>query len=350
MALLWMDSFDISSSTADIAARYASSSHPEIMSTTTGRTGNCIKPGNAVGFFVPITLTQTVSAMTTCIFGIAVKHALTSGTKTLLRLIDSATVQVELRCATDGTVTLYNGSGSLITTLTNKLSNSSFNYIEASVTIGATGSYNILFNGTSDKSGTGNTKNSSNSTIDRVTIGVCDNSGSNDFFYLDDYYICNTAGSAPWNTFLSGGNPNTLPMIGTRTIISSGASSTWTAFPSGANYNCVNQLTQDGDTTYVYTSTIGNYDVYGLSTVALTGNPILGVQTTLLTKLDAAGSYSLCSEWRSGGTVYDGTSFTENGTSSYTPHTEIKMTDPNTSAQWTISGLNALQVGVKLVG
>lgn len=349
MALLWIDSFDDRTSNANFIAKYDASSAVSL-SSVGGRTGNAVQVGTSYG--TPYFLTKNLNNIATVFVGIAClpSTATPSAISKILEGLDGATSQWYVAIDTAGDIGVYRGDGTNIANTTggSKLSTTLYNYIELKITTDNSAAvYQVLLNGTSILSGSGvNLRNGTHNYITAFKIRSITQSGST--MKYDDYYICDDSGSSPWNTYLSGANPNTLPKIGCKVPSGAGNSTQWTP-DTGSNYARVSESNPDGDTSYVADTTVGDIDLYALPSSGLTTNPILGVMTTLWTKLDAAGSRGICVEYRSGGTNYDGSTITETVTTGYTPHSEIKMLDPATSAQWTRSNLDALQVGIKVI-
>lgn len=122
-----------------------------------------------------------------------------------------------------------------------------------------------------------------------------------------------------------------------------GASTGLSQSAAGSNYDKVNEATPDGDTTYVYGDTEGQYDTYAMADLPAGSWTVHAVQTVMHAKKSDSGTRFFRPVLRSDGTDYVGTSVAV--AESYVAYTEIFEADPATSDPWTDSAVNALQVG-----
>ena len=113
---------------------------------------------------------------------------------------------------------------------------------------------------------------------------------------------------------------------------------------SGANYTTVDELPYS-TTDYVQDTTSGHRDTYTFSDVGST-TTIFGVQNSIIAKKTDVSSISLKPAVKSGATVYYGT--TTALTTADSIIRNIHIVDPNTSAAWTQSGVNALEAGFEV--
>ena len=125
----------------------------------------------------------------------------------------------------------------------------------------------------------------------------------------------------------------TYPLYGTATVTITNASN-------------VGEAAQDGDTTYVYDSTSGHEDLYDLDNLTTTPTTIIAVQSRMFAKKSDSGTRNGQIRVKSGATEVGGTD-TVLGTN-YGWLNKVDTVDPNTSAAWTASAVNALQVGPKV--
>lgn len=98
---------------------------------------------------------------------------------------------------------------------------------------------------------------------------------------------------------------------------------------------------------YVASTTTNNADLYNIADLSVITDNIVGVQLGGAGCLDVAGTENLLLSCNSNGTGDDGSAFPLTGTSVLV-YNRILETDPNTSAAWTISAVNALTAGVKV--
>lgn len=187
---------------------------------------------------------------------------------------------------------------------------------------------------------TGNTDNQSTGVVDAVRfVGLPD---SNTTMYADDFYLLDSVDAtatqgAPFNNFLGD--------VRVYTLSPSGAGTDTQMTPSsGANYTCVDEKPYSA-ADYVQGSA-GQRDTYATEDLAGAG-AVLAVQAVAIAKKTDAGALSAKTAIRSGGAVYAGTA-TALGTSD-AALTTIHGTNPATSAAWTVSGVNAAEVGAEVV-
>jgi hypothetical protein len=247
-----------------------------------------------------------------------------------------ATTHLSLGMTNNG-IYLYRGAlATLIGQYNFGVTTNIFYNFEISATINdTTGNVVVRMNGITVISYTGDTKNAgTNSTIDAFGLGA--NGGMTAI--IDDLYICDDSGAAPYNTFLGD--------VRVQTLVPNGAGSSTQFTPStGANYTTVDELPYSS-TDYVYSNTSGQRDTYTVSD--LTGTPtIYAVQNNVVAKRSDAGAISLRPAIKSGASVYYGTTVAL-GTSDGTL-TDLRTLDPNTSSTWTVSGVNALESGFEVV-
>lgn len=123
----------------------------------------------------------------------------------------------------------------------------------------------------------------------------------------------------------------------------------WTQYPgSGLNYDKVDEVTSDGDSTYIKTNVVNNIDLFQLSNPTPSGD-ITQIKVCILTKLDD-GTYSntIRIVIKTGGTIYESPDIATNATA-YTDKNYTWTNNPNTGITWTWNDINNLQAGVKFI-
>lgn len=161
--------------------------------------------------------------------------------------------------------------------------------------------------------------------------------------YYDDIWLADTAGGDV-SDFIGDAHVETLFPNG------EGTHSDWTPNAGTVHYNRVNERTgtyPDGDTTYLKALTAGLIDTWQYDDLSITSGTVYGVQTNLYARKDDSNLRQLIPQIVSGGTTYDG-STTQTLASGYVDSTEIFEEDPDTSAPWTVPGVNAAEFGVKV--
>jgi hypothetical protein len=234
-----------------------------------------------------------------------------------------------------------------------------WNYFEIYVlapssTTGAPGAFDVHVNGTSVVSSSNadtlyptplpDGSFLSVTTYDGFQVRVPPTSGVNEpGVILDDFYLCDTttgAGTYPMNTFTGDVTVKTLyPNANYGTP-------QWTPL-SGTNWQEVSETLFDGDTTYNSATSAGAVDLFSFQQLPTTVASVLGVQLTgAYRKLDASAQV-VQQRFVSGPTTTPGNNI---GPSvSYAFYTDLTVLDPNTSATWTVAGVNAMAGGYKLI-
>jgi hypothetical protein len=141
------------------------------------------------------------------------------------------------------------------------------------------------------------------------------------------------------------------------------STSTYASFPvaspttsSGNGYVCswtlaitsnaalVNEAQQDSATSYVYSSNVGDTDLYNIAPIGVTPASTVAVTTRAFVIKSDAGSRSGKVLLKSGGTTVDSGSATLSTTWAQMYRTDT--VDPATGTAWTAVGVNAAQIGV----
>jgi hypothetical protein len=246
--------------------------------------------------------------------------------------------------AGDGSLALYRGNGTTLIASSSpgQVLVGTWKYIEISATISDTiGICTVRADGLVVISFTGDTRNGGTATtFDTVTIqaaalGV--GSGSN--YLWDDVYLCDDTGSAPYNNFLGDVRVYSLSPTG------AGASTQWTP-DTGSNFSRVNEIPYSS-VNYVQSNTSGQRDTYAVTDLPAGGvTTIYGVQNNIIAKRTDAGAVAVKPTLKSSATIAYGTSTLL--PTSDTVVTDVRTTDPATSATWTVNGVNNLEVGMEV--
>jgi len=349
MTLLHFDGFDSYNNGNDLATRWgAVAADSEFIFGTVGRTGVglCLGTQDDWG-----KLTATMTAGNVFFIGFAWQSTTnfpnfpTNGK--IFTLWDAGVEQCGV--SINGTKQLQfnragtpvGGAGATI------LSPDKWYYIEIKFTISnSTGANDciIRINGVNDLVlGTGlDIQNTANSSADVFAIGL-NQSNQIAFVFWDDLYVCDDAGSAPYNTFLGDCRVDTIRPNGNGTtsdFLGSDADST-------DNYLHVDEVLPDGDTSYVESLTVGHIDLYTLESLPVTPGTIFGVQAVAIAKKDDAGARTGNHVLRTGATNYTGTAFAPS-IGSYLGFESIWEENPNTAVPWVNADITGLEAGIKV--
>lgn len=329
MALLFMDGFD----TADYATKWI---YPggNLASSTTTRfgTGRSIAFGGAS---TSGTLQKSFTAVSQIFAGIAVSST-SYGNGHFLRLFgdSGATQHLGLQFVNATTLGLFRGSTQIATATVPNMAGGAWLYVEIMGTLSDTvGTCKVRVDGTEVINFSGDTKNAgTNSTIDAVILGSWTG------HTVDDFYICDSSGGAPYNTFL--GDVRVVTLSPT-----AAGSSTQLTPDTGSNYARVNEIPYSASN-YVSGSTPGLRDTYTIGDLPAGVATVHAVQHNIIAKRTSTGAIAVKPAIKSGASVYYGT--TTSMTTSDVTISDLRITDPNTAAAWTVSGVNALESGLEI--
>jgi len=166
-------------------------------------------------------------------------------------------------------------------------------------------------------------------------------SGTSSVHY-DDAYLNDDSGSAPDNTFM-GEAFVVEPSIPT----ANGNSSQWVGSDGNSidNYLLVDD-TGNADTDYVNSGNLNDVDTYGMGDLTNSAGTVIAITHYFVARKDDVATRKVASVLRTVSTNYVGSDKTM--TSIYTPYYESRLTNPNTSARFTISEVNGLEMGQKV--
>lgn len=126
-----------------------------------------------------------------------------------------------------------------------------------------------------------------------------------------------------------------------------GTLSDFTPVGSAANYSAVNESPQNGDTSYVLSSTIGQHDSYVLSDLP-TNSILMAVSYYSVSKKTDTGTRRYKPLYRIGSTNYLGTEFPTIPSAAYGFFFDNRPNSPATSIPWTAAEVNGMEVGREL--
>jgi len=262
---------------------------------------------------------------------------LTGSDGTLGGFFDEATVGIVWMRPDSNGIQIYRGSSTLHTTVTNVLTVDEWAYWELYVKINnTTGEITLKKNGSTVYTDTTDTYVAS-----YYFNSVRFEGSAYHYGYYDDIYICSSSGTVN-NTYLGDIRVDALVPSG------NGNSSQLTGSDADStdNYLHVDEVTQDGDTSYVEHATSGNKDTYAYDNLAVSPGTIHGISVATYAKKTDTAAKSFRRVLRSGGTDYTGSDVSL-GTG-YVFTEEIFETDPDTASAWTESGVNAMEVGFEV--
>ena len=157
---------------------------------------------------------------------------------------------------------------------------------------------------------------------------------------FDNFWAINTLGTHS-NTW-----PTGVMNVQTLNPLTDGSYLNWIPNFGTTHYSQMDDTTADDDTTTVYDTDPGHRDSYGVSSLTGSVAQVHAVRAAVVVRKDAGNVVKTAEPFvLSGGAIYDGPQI--NTTTSYQSGSVTVLDDPNTSAQWTTSAINAMQIGVK---
>ena len=137
---------------------------------------------------------------------------------------------------------------------------------------------------------------------------------------------------------------NPLPLK-TETLRPTAAGNVTGLTPSaGSNWDCVNDTTPDGDSTYVYSNTV-KYDLYNIQDLPWDYGVIDSVTVTAHCRADSASCNAYMRIYTHS-TLYEGAMKVLTGV--YGNYSHVWAVNPYTGLAWTIDEINSLQIGIQV--
>jgi hypothetical protein len=340
MALLFCDGFDHYDTSHlmekwDTANGGPSISSPGRNTASTYNNFASLGYGAKLGKAVPNSSTLTV--------GFALNPNTFSGGNNmeLLYFKDASQAQLIVSVLGSTQIQVKDGNNNVLgTTSAPYVPSNTFTYIEIKVVFAtsATGSCNIQVNGSNVLSLTGiTTAVTANAYANLVELhGSVDSSNS-----FDDLYICDATGT--YNTTFLGDVRIALALPS-----ATGRLSQWTRTGGTAsgNYTAVNEVPPNDDTSYVSSSTVGNIDAYGISSIG-TPTAIVAVQLVSCARKTDSASRSIGLGF--GNTTTDNFDTGHSVTNSYMMYRRTMDSNPITAAAWAATDLTSAQIALKVI-
>lgn len=345
MAYFFADTFDLYSASADAIAGYWDSGAGAFVLASGRFAGSrCLNPssGSSATAGLLVKSSGANDGIHHLVLAIQQTSALTGTSNYIwLTLGDGATAQCSIVFRSDGAILLTQGasSGATLATYTGAITAINTWYaFEIELRVSNTVGYvNFRKNGNTSNDFASATNldtagGTANDYANRLSIGYGAVGGTAQF--LDDLIWRSDASSVSWMGDVRGWAR--MPV--------SDASVQWTPNAGGTNYTQVDEAQQNAATDYVFSSTVGNSDLYGISSISSTPASVVAVVTRAYVQKSDAGTRNVAVQLRSGGTTVQGTSTALNTVWGWLSRTDL--TDPATGAAWTATGVNNAQIGV----
>ena len=307
--------------------------------------------GRGGGRYVKITNSNSVlslplpTSVDTYAFGAGMMHVSIINNWSTLSLYDNTTCQICIVVRADKRLEIRQGgqTGTLLAGPgTAVMSTSLWQHVAVWAKIANTGGCVVVkVNGVVDlDTGAGgvDTQASANAYATRAIFGY-DNGGSNSVdLRIDDIWVATAASTTAGDGY---GDLNFEALVPT------GAGNSAQFTPSaGANWENVDEIPNDGDTTYNFSSTVGHKDTFAMSNlVATTGNvPFLMLET--FDRKEDSGSAAMRHVLRMGGSESESVDFAPTQSASYAHHGSCFDTKPGGGAI-AIADANGMEAGYK---
>lgn len=329
---LFCESFD--TWTGSNTARWALSADVTVDSGTGRRSTNALKISSANAARTADSF--TFPASTHIVVGFAFRRTPATGSTIFQDIVfrNSTNTLTSLRIDTDGILRITLGSTTYAST--NAISNGAWYYVEIGVVIGNSGSFEVRVNGTStgwiNLSGV-DTQPSTITSVNNVRLSVTgSNALSNGSAWIDDFRI----------TY--GDELKWLGDIRVDALVLTGNSTPqdWTP-DTGNAWERLNNTSAG----YITGMTLDDESLFTLADYTPATTAIHGVQVCAYARKTDAGSRSMAIEIKSDTTTDVGDTIALGDTT--TEYRQVWLTDPDTAAAWTDGGLDALEIGVKVM-
>jgi hypothetical protein len=323
MALLFCDSFDHYPGSAATAKGWNATL---TLQSGQGRRGTTSSAGN--GTWVTIPNTATVIA------GCAYRLSSLPGVFVqILDFRDAGTTQCDVRLTSTLQLQVTR-AGTVLQAVPSGIVVGAYNYIEFRLTVHpTTGSWEVRVNGITRLQGTGNTRQTAANQVNQVRLA---GTGSDNY---DDFYIVDTSGTVA-NDFL--GDVYVVALFPDSDVVSG-----WTPSSGTSRWALIDEPSMNSDTDYVSTSTVNDVFACGLSDLPASAWQVKAIQTVTAVRKDDAGTRIIRPLLRIGSTNYETADVSVGDT--YVMRPDPWTVNPATSAAWTVSDVNALAAGARLV-
>lgn len=335
MTLLLMDGFD----NGDRLSRYPLGTGTQHTSTTRFGYGQAIQCNNSTNLVMPFTASATI------FFGFAFN--LNSQNGVIAFFGDGNTTNhVSIVINADGSWSARRGSttGTILASgAAASLSTTGFHSIEGKITISDTvGVIELRYDGSASpfcNVTSADTKNGgTNVSVDTLLLRT-GSTGASGGMTVDDFYLLNSSGSAPNNTFLGD--------VRVMTVLPNGNGNysqlTGSDGNSTDNYLLVDEATVN--TSDYVGGVSGLKDSYTMENLSVSPTTIFGVQEVAYAAKSDAGAANFKHLLRISSTDY--TTSSKVLSTTYTIYLNLRETSPATATAWTESEVNGLEAGIE---
>jgi len=340
MALLWMDGFEGYSDAWNVdcqnivARRYAIGSSQ--IRLESGRFGGY----SLVPYYSSSWIrTPALTTDDTLIVGFALRFWGVPNWNWFLQMQSNGIAGMGIGVDDAGILLVYKGNTVIAQTSEILVRSNKWIYVEFKVICdNINGSYELRVNGATILLDSGIDTQENQPYHDQVQIRGLQSS-ANYTPHIDDYYICDSTGSKH-NDFLGQQRISPIwPNADTADI-------DWTPSTVIDHHTLVDEVDPDDDSEYVEDTVTDNEDIYEYSDI-LDFDVVEAVCLCTDVRVTDTTSYDLKTVVKSGGVKYDSAANTI-GSTEYLTDLRLMANDPDTGTNWAVSGVNGLEMGVKV--
>lgn len=254
-----------------------------------------------------------------------------SGEENICNLMDATpATKVRIAAQTDGTIKLYNASGTSVFQSSTNICDGSTHTIRVMCGTGASANWSCYVD--SDTDGSSGTTNCGTSNHSVPRFGKTPNLNDSDVsWYYDDVIVADDAypaWTATCRTLFVDGN---------------GTNTSWTN-----DYQYVDDVPHDSDSTYSYTTGINSEETYTVDSCAtggVSGTILAVLPYTIDSRHDAANNGLIYHQIIVSSTEYNGSNRTTYATYNITGI--YRTVSPDTSSAWTTTELDGIEIGAR---
>jgi len=266
-----------------------------------------------------------------------------SGVPYLLQFVDGSSAQCGIAINTSRQLFVFRGgNGTPIATGSTVLTVGAWYFIEFKVTFSTSGnsdgSYELRIGGVTELSASGTadvttTTNNSATGVALMWHWVGTNAPA-----WDDFYLCDDSGGVA---------DDFLGVIRVETLFPAANDTVAFTASAGANYTTVDEASINSDTDYNSSTVSGDVDLFTVGSLSSTPDTIYAVGVKAAMRKDDVAAQTVRTKLKSGATTSNGSSGSPDTVYKY--FRDNYAVDPNTSAAWTGTNVNAMKIGYEHV-
>jgi hypothetical protein len=178
---------------------------------------------------------------------------------------------------------------------------------------------------------------------DLISTIYCPNADSGGGVWHDDLMVMNTSGSAPFNDWTKDARLHWKLPNG----VGNESDMTRVGGTSSGNFTAVNEVSQDGDTSYVKSSIVGDRDLYTIAALDSTPSNVLGIVVKPFWRSSDGGAREGSASIRTNSTTYDHAD-SKSLPGGYGRDDFLWAVNPNTGVAFTAAEIAALEIGTRV--